>query len=237
MGLFKSKKSEQAKVLSPHPGMYAEKSIAQAVFDQTTAVKVDRNHWKIAFLIASLTALVAVATREPAPSVVKSYGVSSDANGQPLVRVLQPYEPKGRDLTVGFKDLITRWFTIEPMLTPVVEDARMYKSIKSAKEQMVGTARKQFDQWFDEDAPFRAVTSSPTLTREPEIKNIAPLPDNTVAVEFIATTNEEGQKPKRMRYAITFRYEIKPPQSDAEALGPNPFGIYPVYFTLQKTPA
>ena len=69
-----------------------------------------------------------------------------DANGQPLVRVLQPYEPKGRDLTVGFKDLITRWFTIEPMLTPVVEDARMYKSIKSAKEQMVGTARKQFDQ-------------------------------------------------------------------------------------------
>ncbi|MGR5415060.1 hypothetical protein ACPV52_20580, partial [Vibrio astriarenae] len=85
------------------------------------------------------------------------------------VRVLQPYEPKGRDLTVGFKDLITRWFTIEPMLTPVVEDARMYKSIKSAKEQMVGTARKQFDQWFDEDAPFRAVTSSPTLTREPEI--------------------------------------------------------------------
>ena len=94
MGLFKSKKSEQAKVLSPHPGMYAEKSIAQAVFDQTTAVKVDRNHWKIAFLIASLTALVAVATREPAPSVVKSYGVSSDANGQPWSECCSPTSRK-----------------------------------------------------------------------------------------------------------------------------------------------
>lgn len=237
MGLSKSKKSEQAKALSPLPGKFAGDPVAQALFDQTTAVKVDRNHWKIATLGVGLIAIIAVATREPPPSVVKAYGVSGDANGQPVVRLLQPYDPKGRDLTVAFKDLITRWFTIEPMLTPVVEDARMYKNMKSAKEQMVGTARKQFDQWFDEDAPFRAVTSSPTLTREPEIKNIAPLPDNTVAVEFVTTTNEEGQKPKKMRYAITFRYEIKPAQSDAEALGPNPFGIYPVYFTLQKTPA
>ncbi|MCK4118405.1 type IV secretion system protein [Ralstonia nicotianae] len=237
MRLFFSKKSEQAKVLSPLPGMYAGADVHQLVFDRTTRIQVDRNHWKVATLAVSLIALAAVATRQSPPSVVKSYGISADANGLPVVRQLQPYEPKSLDIRVAFKDLITRWFTIEPVLTPLVEDSRMFRNIKSAKEQLVGAARKQFDQWFDEDAPFKALAGSPGLVREVELKNVATLPDNTVAVEFIATTSEEGQKPKRWRYAMTFRYEVKPPQSDAEVLGPNPFGIYPVYFSRQKTPA
>nr|SPD49409.1 protein of unknown function [Cupriavidus taiwanensis] len=39
-----------------------------------------------------------------------------------------------------------------------------------------------------------------------------------------------------MRYAMTFRYQVKPPTSDA-VLGTNPFGVHPVFFSLQKSPA
>ncbi len=122
------------------------------------------------------------------------------------------------------------------MLTAQIEDSRIFQNINSAKKQMVGAAREQFEKWLSEDAPFRAIAQSPTLVREVQVTNIALLPDNTVAVEFVTSTRDEGAKPRKQRYAMTFRYQIAPPKSDA-ALTANPFGIYPVFFSIQKSAA
>jgi hypothetical protein len=75
---------------------------------------------------------------------------------------------------------------------------------------MLGSAKDQFNAWVQEDEPFRQVMSSPTLTREPKFINIASLPDSTVVVEFVTTTTEDGYKPRKQRYTITFRYQTKP---------------------------
>lgn len=235
MRLFQ-RKTDQQKALSPLPGMYAGEDPAQLIFDRGARITVEKNHWKLATLIAGVVALAAVITREPPPPQIRAYGVSADAQGKPVVRELQPYEPKALEIGVAVKELVKRMFTIEPVLTTHVEESRLYKNVSSAKKQMVGAARDQFEKWFDEDAPFKAITASPTLAREAQFTNIALLPDNTVAVEFVTTTTEEGMKPVKMRYAMTIRYEIKPPDNDA-VLSDNPFGVHPVFFTLQKSPA
>ncbi|MBY4898644.1 type IV secretion system protein [Cupriavidus sp. AU9028] len=235
MGLFR-KNSSKAKPLAVAPGMYANESTEQVIFDRTTRLAIERNHWKIATLGIGCIALAAIVTREPAPSVVTTVGVSADASGKPIVRELQAFQPEGIQLQWAFKDLVTRWFTIEPLLTAQVEDSRMASNLRSVRAQMVGSARKQFEDWVAEDEPFRQVGVSPTLIREVRVTNIALLPDSTVAVEFVATSTEDGYKPRKMRYAMTFRYQVKPPTSDA-VLGTNPFGIHPVFFSIQKSPA
>lgn len=208
----------------------------QFLFDSRARLNVDRNYWRLAALVAAVVALAAVMTRQPPEPVVKAYGVSGDSNGKPVVRELEQYQPKSLEIQVAFRDLVTQMFTIEPVLTPTIEESRLYRNVQAVKKQMVGSARKQFDDWLNEDAPFRTIAESPTLIREPQITNIALLPDNTAAVEFITTTREEGGKPKRLRYAVTFRYQIQPPASDA-ALTSNPFGIHPVFFSIQKSAA
>ncbi|SDD57160.1 Type IV secretory pathway, TrbF components [Cupriavidus sp. YR651] len=235
MRLF-PKKSEKAKPLAVAPGMYGEESPEQVIFDRTTRIAVERNHWKIATLGLGFLALAAIMTRETAPSVVKTVGVSADATGKPYVRELVDYRPDEMALKWAFKDLVTRWFTIEPILSTDVERSRIAQNLRSVREQMVGSSRNQFQDWVDEDQPVRQVITSPTLVREPKVTNIAILPDNTVAVEFVTTTTEDGFKPRKQRYAITFRYQVTPPNTDS-VLGHNPFGVHPVFFSIQKSQA
>jgi len=238
MPLLSRRRKDQDRALSPAPGKYAGEDHfrEQFLFDSRARLNVDRNYWRVAALIAAGIALAAVATRQPPEPVVRSYGVSGDVNGKPVVRELEQYQPNSLQIQVAFRELVTQMFTIEPVLTPTIEESRIYRNVQAVKKQMVGAARKQFEDWLSEDAPFRAIAESPTLIREAQVTNIALLPDSTVAVEFITTSREEGGKPRKVRYAITFRYQITPPASDA-ALTSNPFGIHPVFFSIQKSAA
>lgn len=230
------KPSDKAKPLTVAPGMYGNESPEQVIFDRSTRISVDRNHWKLATVGLGVIAVVAILTREPPPSVVKVVGVSSDVTGKPITRELDAFRPDERQVQAALKDLVQRWFTIEPILTPQIESSRMAANLRSVREQMLGSAKDQFKAWVDEDEPFRQVTSSPTLTREPKFVNIASLPDSTVVVEFVTTTAEDGFKPRKQRYTITFRYQTKPADKEA-ILGTNPFGVYPVFFSIQKSAA
>lgn len=230
------KTSDKAKPLTVAPGMYGNESPEQAIFDRTTRISVDRNHWKLATVGLGVIAVAAILTREPPPSVVKVVGVSSDVTGKPITRELDAFRPDERQVQAALKDLVQRWFTIEPILTPQIETSRMAANLRSVREQMLGAAKEQFKAWVDEDEPFRQVTSSPTLTREPKFTNIASLPDSTVVVEFVTTTTEDGFKPRKQRYTITFRYQTTPADKEA-VLGTNPFGVYPVFFSIQKSAA
>ena len=229
-----SRKTDSNTALSPAPGMYAGESGDQVIFDRTTRLSVERNHWKLATLGLVVVALAAILTRQPPEPQVRAFGVSADAGGKPVVRELEAYQPSNVAIQAAFKDLVVRWFTIEPILTEKIEDSRMSKSLRSVKEQMIGAARGQFDDWVVDDEPVKAVSASPGLTREPKVTNVSVLPDSTVVVDFVTTTVEEGRKPKPTRYALTVRYQIKPPTGEA-ILGPNPFGVHPVFFTLQKS--
>ena len=73
-------------------------------------------------------------------------------------------------------------------------------------------------------------------SRQEELLDIASLPDSTVVVEFVTTTTEDGYKPRKQRYTITFRYQTKPADKEA-VLGTNPFGVYPIFFSIQKSAA
>lgn len=230
------KSSDKAKPLTVAPGMYGDESPEQAIFDRTTRISVDRNHWKLATVGLGVIAVAAILTREPPPSVVKVVGVSSDVTGKPITRELDAFRPDERQVQAALKDLVQRWFTIEPILTSQIETSRMAANLRSVREQMLGSAKEQFKAWVDEDEPFRQVTSSPTLTREPKFTNIASLPDSTVVVEFVTTTTEDGFKPRKQRYTITFRYQTKPADKEA-VLGTNPFGVYPIFFSIQKSAA
>ncbi|GJG97760.1 type IV secretion system protein [Cupriavidus pauculus] len=216
------------------PGMYGRGRPEQLIFDVSTRITVDRNHWRVATLGMGCIALAAIVTRQPAPSVTKVVGVSADASGKPLVRELAAYTPGELQLQWAFKDLVSRWFTIEPLLTTQIEASRMARTLRSVQNQMAGAARQQFDSWMKDDEPFRRISASPTLVREVTVTNVAILPDSTVAVELVTTTTEDGYKPRKERYAITFRYQVNAPTSDA-ALGTNPFGVHPLFFSIQKS--
>ena len=149
---------------------------------------------------------------------------------------MDAFKPDERQVQVALKDLVQRWFTIEPVLTSQIESSRMAANLRSVREQMLGSAKGQFNAWVDEDEPFRQVMSSPNLTREIKFLNIASLPDSTVVAEFVTTTSEDGYKPRKQRYAITFRYQVKPVDKEA-MLGTNPFGVFPIFFSIQKSAA
>lgn len=233
MSLFRRSKKQIA--LSTAPGGYSEEDPEKVIFDRGTRLRVEANHWKILCFVLAVVAGGAVWTRQPPPSVVKSYGIASDAGGRPLIKQLAAYKPDDQALRSSIKDSVERWFTIEPVLTQTIETSRLARNINAVKAQMLDNAKNQFADWLKRDAPFQAITADPKLVREVRINNVSVLDDSTVVVEFTTTTTQfPADKPVEQRYALTLRYQIVPASSD-DAVGTNPFGIFFPFFTLQKT--
>jgi type IV secretory pathway TrbF-like protein len=233
MRLFKNKRRS---VLATPPGMYADEDPSTIIFETSTRLRLETNHWKIAAFVAAVIAVGAVWTRQPPPSVTKVVGVSADAGGHPVVTELATYKPDSQALRTSCKEMVVRWFTIEPVLTDRLETARMTRNINSVKAQMIGAGATQFGQWLSEDAPFQAISASPKLVREVDVRNIALLDDQTVVVNFTTTSSQAGAsgKPDIKSFALTLRYQINPPTADA-ALTANPFGIFVPFFRLERT--
>jgi type IV secretion system protein TrbF len=233
MRLFKNKRRA---ALSTAPGMYADEDPSKIIFETSTRLKLEANHWKIATFVVAVIAVGAIWTRQPPPSVTRVVGVSADVGGHPVTTDLVAYKPDSQALRTSFKEMAIRWFTIEPVLTDRLETARMTRNINSVKAQMIGAGSTQFAEWMATDAPFQAITASPKLIREVDVKNIALLEDSTVVVEFTTTTSQAGStaKPDVKTFALTLRYQINPPTVDA-ALTENAFGIYVPFFRLERT--
>jgi hypothetical protein len=232
MRLLRSKKQV---ALSTAPGGYSEEDPEKIIFDMGARLRTEANHWKTFCFILAFVAGGAVYTRNPPPSVVKSYGVSSDANGNAVVRQLTAYKPDDQAIRTSLRETVERWFTIEPVLTDDIQTSRMARNINGVKAMMVGNARNQFADWIRTDAPFQAITLNPRLVREVRVTNVALLEDSTAVVEFAAsTTQSPTDKPVVQKYALTFRYQIVPPSSE-DALGSNPFGLFYPLFSIQKT--
>src|SRR5579863_1989414 len=158
MRFFRSKKQI---ALSPLPGGYNEEDPEKVIFDNGTRLRVEANHWKVLCFILAIVAAGAVWTRQPPPSEVKSYGVSSDPTGHPVVRQLAAYKPEDQALRTSMKDSVVRWFTIEPVLSESIEDSRMKHNIDAVKAQMVGNGKNQYADWLKTDAPFPQITANP----------------------------------------------------------------------------
>lgn len=232
MRFFRSKKQI---ALSTAPGGYSSEDPEGIIFDMGARLRTEANHWKLFCFILVFVAGGAVYTRNPAPSVVKSYGVSSDANGHAVVRQLTAYKPDDQAIRTSLKESVERWFTIEPVLTDDIQTSRMARNINAVKAMMAGNARNQFADWIKADAPFQAITLNPKLVREVRVTNVALLEDSTAVVEFsTSTTQSPTDKPVVQKYVLTFRYQIIPPSAE-DALGSNPFGIFYPLFSMQKT--
>jgi type IV secretory pathway TrbF-like protein len=232
MRLFRSKKQI---ALAVAPGGYSEEDPEKVIFDSGARLRVEANHWKTFCFILAFVAGGAVYTRNPPPSVVRSYGVSSDANGHPVVTQMTAYKPDDQAIRTSLRETVERWWTIEPVLTDDIQTSRMAKNINTAKAMMVSNARNQFADWIKSDAPFQAITLNPKLVREVKVTNVALLEDSTAVVEFTtSSTQSPTDKPVVQKYAVTLRYQIVPPTSE-DALGTNPFGLFYPLFTVQKT--
>ncbi|HDR8948647.1 TPA: type IV secretion system protein [Burkholderia contaminans] len=230
-------RSKKQVALSPAPGFYSNEDPEQIIFDQSTRLRVEANHWKTFCFLLAIVAGGAVYTRNPAPSVVKAYGVSSDAGGNPIVTQLTSYKPDDQAKRKALRETVERWFTIEPVLTDDIQSSRMARNINAVKQQMTGNARNQFADWLKTDAPFQQITTNPKLVRESRVTNVSLLEDSTAIVEFTtSTTQMPSDKPVVVRYALTVRYQIVAPTQE-DALGNNPFGVYYPFWTLQKTAA
>jgi len=180
-------------------------------------------------------AVIALATRQPPPSVVRSYGVAADSSGKPVVSELTTYTPDSQALRYSLRETTERWFTIEPLLEIDIQKSRMAANIRSVKKQMEGQARSQFDNWFSQDAPYQAILTNPKMLRQVTINNVALLQDSTAVITFTtSTTLADSDMPIVQKFALTVRYEIQAPMED-QVLKTNPFGIYFPYFTLQAT--
>jgi len=232
MRLFRSKKQV---ALSTAPGGYSEEDPEKIIFDMGARLRTEANHWKTFCFVLVFVAGGAVYTRNPPPSVVKSYGVSSDANGNAVVRQLTAYKPDDQAIRTSLRETVERWFTIEPVLTDDIQTSRMARNINGVKAMMVGNARNQFGDWIKGDAPFQAIVLNPKLVREVRVSNVALLEDSTAVVEFTTiSTQSPTDRPAVQKYALTFRYQIVPPTAE-DALGANPFGLFYPLFSIQKT--
>lgn len=240
MNLLK-KRSKQQLALAKAPGMYAEedpdKAFAQdqIVFNQRTRFSVEANHWKLVCVALLATTIVAIATRQPPPSIVKAYGVSADTSGHAEVRELSAYRPDSQAIRVSLKEMTERWFTIEPVLHGDIRSSRMALDIKAVQLQMEGKAQSQFVSWLKSDAPFEAIAADPKLTREVNVADVSILDDSTAVVSFTTSTAQgDTDPPTVQKWHLTVRFEVQPPASDA-ALSTNPFGIYIPLYTLEKS--
>ena len=232
MPLFRNKKQI---ALSTAPGGYSEDDPEKIIFDNGARLRVEANHWKTFCFILVFIAGWAIYTRNPAPSVVRAYGVSADVNGHSVVTQLTAYKPDDQAIRTSLRETVERWFTIEPVLTDDIQTSRMARNINGVKAMMVGNARNQFGDWIKGDAPFQSITLNPKLVREVRVTNVAMLEDSTAVVEFTtSTTQSPTDKPVVQKYALTFRYQIIPPTSE-DALGTNPFGLFYPLFSIQKT--
>ncbi|WP_429299044.1 type IV secretion system protein [Paraburkholderia sp. GAS199] len=232
MRLFRSKKQI---ALSTAPGGYSQEDPEKIIFDMGARLRTEANHWKTFCFILVIIAGGAVFSRNPAPSVVKAYGVSSDISGHPVVTQLAAYHPDDQSIRTTLKETVERWWTIEPVLTDDIQKSRMARNINAVKAMMVGNARNQFSDWVKADAPFQTITLNPKLVREVKVTNIALLEDSTAVVEFsTSTTQTPTDKPVVQRYAITWRYQIVPPTAE-DALGTNAFGVFYPLYSIQKT--
>ncbi|WDD90287.1 type IV secretion system protein (plasmid) [Burkholderia sp. FERM BP-3421] len=232
------RRSKKQVALSPAPGHFSNDDPEQVIFDQGTRLRVEANHWKTFCFVLAIIAAGAVYTRQPPPSVVKAYGISSDAGGNPLVKQLAAYKPDDQAKRTAIKEDVEHWFTVEPVLTDDIRTSRLAKNINSVKGKMVGNARNQFAAWLSEDRPFEQITTNPKLVREPLVTNVSLLDDSTVVVELTTATRQSpADKPVEVRYALTLRYQIIPPSADDVVLSTNPYGLYYAFFTLQKTGA
>jgi type IV secretory pathway TrbF-like protein len=229
------KRSKQDVALAKAPGHYSEDDPEKIIFDVKTRLFVEANHWKLFAAIMALVALVAVSTRNPPPSVVKSYGVSADTAGTPVLRELTTYQPNAQAIRVAMKEMTERWFTIEPILSGDIRHSRMATNIKAVQLQMEGKAQSSFLEWLKNDAPFEAIAADPKLTRQVTVTNVALLEDSTVVVNFTTSTAQgESDQPVVQRFSLTLRYEVQAPASDV-ALTSNPFGIFVPFYTLEKS--
>jgi type IV secretion system protein TrbF len=232
MRFFRNKKQI---ALSTAPGGYSQDDPEKIIFDMGARLRTEANHWKTFCFILAVVAVGAVYTRNPPPSVVKAYGVSSDVNGHPVLTQLAAYKPDDQAIRTSLRESVERWFTIEPVLTDDIQTSRMAKNINGVKAMMVGNARNQFGAWIKGDAPFQAITLNPKLVREVRVTNVALLDDSTGVVEFTtSTTQSPTDKPVVQKYALTIRYQIVPPTAE-DALGANPFGLFYPLFSIQKT--
>ncbi|MGF6915867.1 type IV secretion system protein [Paraburkholderia sp. 40] len=232
MRLLRSKKQI---ALSTAPGGYSEDDPEKIIFDMGARLRTEANYWKTFCFILAVIAAGAVYSRNPPPSVVKAYGVSSDANGHAVVTQLAAYKPDDQAIRTSLRESVERWWTIEPVLTDNIQTSRMAKNINGVKAMMVGNARNQFGDWIKSDAPFQAITLNPKLVREVRVTNVALLEDSTGVVEFTtSTTQSPTDRPVVQKYALTVRYQIIPPTSE-DALGLNPFGMFYPLFSIQKT--
>jgi type IV secretion system protein VirB5 len=207
MRLFRNKRQA---ALSTAPGMYAEEDPSTVIFETSTKLKIEKNRWVLMSFVMGSIAAGAVWTRQPPPSVTRVVGVSADVSGHPVVTELVSYKPDSQATRTSMKDMVVRWFTIEPVLTDSLQTSRMSANINSVKAQMIGAAADQFKSWLRDDAPFQQITANPKLIREVNVRNIALLEDQTVLVEFTTTTSQAG-------------------------LTANPFGIYVPFFRLERT--
>ncbi|MBB4518282.1 type IV secretion system protein VirB5 [Paraburkholderia fungorum] len=232
MRIFRSKKQI---ALSTAPGGYSQDDPEKIIFDMGARLRTEANHWKTFCFILGIVSVGAVYTRNPPPSVVKAYGVASDANGHAVVTQLAAYKPDDQAIRTSLRESVERWWTIEPVMTDDIQTSRMAKNINGVKAMMVGNARNQFGDWVKSDAPFQAITLNPKLVREVRVTNVALLEDSTAVVEFTtSTTQSPTDRPVVQKYALTFRYQIVPPTAE-DALGANPFGMFYPLFSIQKT--
>jgi len=232
MRIFRSKKQF---ALSTAPGGYSQDDPEKIIFDMGARLRTEANHWKTFCFILGIVSVGAVYTRNPPPSVVKAYGVASDANGHAVVTQLAAYKPDDQAIRTSLRESVERWWTIEPVMTDDIQTSRMAKNINGVKAMMVGNARNQFGDWVKSDAPFQTITLNPKLVREVRVTNVALLEDSTAVVEFTtSTTQSPTDRPVVQKYALTFRYQIVPPTAE-DALGANPFGMFYPLFSIQKT--
>jgi type IV secretory pathway TrbF-like protein len=233
MRLFKNKRRA---ALATAPGMYADEDPSKIIFETSTRLNIETNHWKLIAFVLGIVAAGAVWTRQPPPSVTRVVGVSADVGGHPITTELVAYKPDSQALRTSFMEMTGRWFTIEPILTDRLETARMTKNINSVKAQMIGAGVNQFADWLRSDVPFQAISANPKLIRDVQIRSVSLLEDSTAVIEFVQTTSQGPATPKPdvKTFALTIRYQIVPPTADA-ALTANPFGIFVPYFVLQRT--
>jgi type IV secretion system protein VirB5 len=69
---------------------------------------------------------------------------------------------------------------------------------------MQDSAKNQFGDWLEADAPFQQNTANPKLVRELKVSNVSLLDDSTAVIEFTtSTTQTPTDKHVVKHYALT----------------------------------
>ena len=202
-------------------------------FEVFGGVQVANTRLTIVALLLGAIALAeacAIAMMAPLKTVVP-YVIRVDKAGgvSAIAAAAQRFRPDQNQIAYGLARWVTNMLTLDRYLTG---DSK-HNNVLDAYLDTRGLAAREFDQWFRQAQPLKAVREDPSLTRVVHIRNWVQVQDGEMIFRVETVRRSMKEKPVTKHLQVAIHYIVVPPQTQEQIMA-NPLGLYVTDFAITE---